>query len=142
MNIKFAFAVNQSNLFEAMHFGDADKYMLYEWINQKIIPCGELINHYKTIDEEQEHGSKTKGEAIIKMFKENGVQVLVSKQFGKNIKMVNQYFIPVVIYNDNLPDILSILVKNMKWIVDELDNNINGYKLFSINKGILKSSVK
>jgi len=56
--------------------------------------------------------------------------------------MVNQHFVPVIIYNDNLPDVLSVLAKNMNWIVDELDCSTNGYKLFSINKGILKSSVK
>ena len=31
MNIKFAFAVNQTNTFGATHFGDADKYLIFKW---------------------------------------------------------------------------------------------------------------
>ena len=29
MNIKFAFAAGNSGTFEAKHFGDADKYLIY-----------------------------------------------------------------------------------------------------------------
>jgi predicted Fe-Mo cluster-binding NifX family protein len=141
-NMRFAFAVNQSNNFELKHFGDADKYLIYEFMNGEFKLILEEINNTKSIIEEANHGSKEKGNSIIRLLRDHKVSILVSRQFGKNIKMVNQYFIPIVIYNDNLLDVLSVLTKNMKWIVDELNNNKNGYKLFSINKGILKSNIK
>lgn len=36
MNLKFAFAVNKANRFEKKHFGDADKYLIYNQIYNKI----------------------------------------------------------------------------------------------------------
>lgn len=141
-NIRFAFAVNHDDSFELKHFGDADKYLIYEFVDGDFKLILKELNSLKSIDDDSNHGSTEKGNSIIQLLKKNKVSVLVSRQFGRNIKMVNQYFVPVVIYNDSLPVVLSILVKKMKWINDELDNNVNGYKLFSISKGILKSSIK
>ncbi|MFA9392904.1 MAG: NifB/NifX family molybdenum-iron cluster-binding protein [Prolixibacteraceae bacterium] len=142
MHIKFAFAVNQSDIFEARHFGDAEKYMLYEWNNHELLLCGELINRFKNTDEEQEHGSEKKGEAIIEMLRENEVQVLVSKQFGKNIKMVNQFFIPVIINEDSPAQALLKLKNNIKWIEDDLSNSSRNFKLFTLINGTLKTIIK
>lgn len=141
-NIRFAFAVNDTNNFELKHFGDATKYLIYEFINGNFKLILEEINTLKSVDEESNHGSTKKGNSIINLLKKNNVKILVSRRFGQNIKMVNQHFIPVIIYNNNLPDVLSVLVKNIKWIIDELNNEVNSYKLFSIDKGILKSSIK
>ena len=41
-----------------------------------------------------------------------------------------------------VPNHLDVLVKNLHWIKDELDNNTNGFKLFIIKSGILKIPVK
>jgi hypothetical protein len=35
--IRFAFAVNLADVFEPKHFGDADKYLIYEWVNNEFI---------------------------------------------------------------------------------------------------------
>ena len=140
--IRFAFAVSHSNILESKHFGDADKYLIYEFINSDFKLILEQINEFKSLDDETNHGSSEKGNSIIRLLKNNGVSVLVSRQFGKNIKMVNQHFVPVVIYSEKLLDVLPVLSKNMKWIADELDHNTNGYKLFTINKGVLKGTIE
>ena len=142
MNLKFAFAVNKENKFNNRHFGDADKYFIYGQVDHELVLIGEEINNFKLLDEEHEHGSKRKGNAIIKLLKEKEVNVLVSMQFGKNIKIVNEYFIPVIIHSENPEDAVDILNKHLHWIKDEWDNNSSDYKLFTIKSGILKSSIK
>ena len=141
MNLKFAFAVNKANQFEKKHFGDADKYLIYEQVDDEMVLIGEEINNFKLLDEEHEHGSKRKGDAIIKLLKGKEVNVLVSMQFGKNIKMVNEYFIPVIIYSEKPESTVNILNKHLHWIKDEWDKNSSDYKLFKIKSGILKSSI-
>ena len=119
MNLKFALAVNNNNQFEKKHFGDADKYLIYQQEDDKLVSFFEEINHFKTLDEKVEHGSKRKGNAIIEFLKERGVNVLVSRQFGKNIKLVNEHFIPVIISSEQPDEVISILTKHIYWIMDE-----------------------
>ena len=142
MNLCFAFAVSENNQFEKKHFGDADKYLIYKQDDDGIKLFSEEMNIFKSLDEEVEHGSKKKGEAIIQFLKEKNVNVLVSRQFGKNINRVNSHFIPVKISVDRPDEILEVLVKDLHWIKDELDSNANEFRLFIIKSGILKMPVK
>ncbi len=142
MNLRFAFAVNDDNQFEKKHFGDADKYLIYEYRQDATGFLGEEFNRFKDMDEVHEHGSKRKGKAIIEFLKSKQVNVLVSRQFGKNMKMVNQHFIPVIITTENPDEVLKILKHHVRCIEDEWGKNISNFKLFSIKSGILKSSIK
>ncbi len=141
MNLYFAFAVNENNQFEKKHFGNADKYLIYKQDGDGIKLFSEEINKFKSLDEQVKHGSKKKGEAIIQFLKGKNVNVVISKQFGKNINIVNNHFIPVKISVDQPDEILNILVKHLHWIKDEWDNNSSDYNLFTIKSGILKSSI-
>jgi len=140
--IIFAFAVSNTNQFEAKHFGDVDKYLIYEYSNESFSLLSHQINKFKSLDEEHIHGSKEKGDSIVKLLKDNNVQVLVSLQFGRNIKLINKHFIPVALHNHNSENTFQILLKNMKWIIDELEINPPEFRLFSINTGVLKNRIK
>ena len=142
MKLRFAFAVNHNDQFEKKHFGDADKYFIYELQDGILEYVSEEINLFKTVDEEAEHGSKKKGKAIIGLLKDKGVNVLVSMQFGINIKLVNEYFIPVKISLTHPKEVIVVLDKHLHWIADEWEHNSSNYKLFTIKSGILKSSIK
>lgn len=142
MELRFAFAVNQANQFEKKHFGDAYKYLVYTIVAGKMILLSEEINEFRSIDEEIEHGSKRKGNSIIKFLKEKKVNVLVSTRFGKNIKLVNEYFIPVKVPLKDLQEIIPILNKYLHWIEDEWINNTSDFNLFTISSGIMKTGVK
>ena len=37
MNLRFAFAVNNDNLFQKKHFGDADKYLIYRYNSSEML---------------------------------------------------------------------------------------------------------
>lgn len=142
MKIQFAFALNNEGVFENNHFGDAEKYALYSHHSHELKLNTTFPNPFKSIVGRPEHSSREKGTAIISFLKDKGIKVLVSKKFGKNIGLANQYFIPVII-NDDLPEkVIDILNKNMNWLKDELKNRKSNYMLFKINKGILKSEIK
>ena len=142
MKLKFAFGVNSNNQFVKNHFGDTDKFLIYEANLGNLEFHSEEKNNFKHMDETREHGSKKKGLAIIEFLKNKGVNVLVSMQFGKNIKIINEYFIPVIIYSNQPEQVISTLNHHMHWISDELDNASSNFKLFTIKSGILKSVVK
>ena len=142
MNLCFAFAVNEANQFEKKHFGDADKYVIYKQDGDEIKLFSEEINKFISFDEEVEHGSKKKGKAIIQFLKKRDVNVLVSRQFGRNINIVNNHFIPIKISVEQPSEVLKILGKHLHWITDELNNKSDGFKLFIIKSGILKMPVK
>lgn len=142
MIITFALALNNEGVFEKKHFGETDKFAIYTYKNQELLFNQEFPNTFKLLDKTQEHGSKKKGNAIISFLKEKGVSVLVSKQFGRNINLVNQYFVPVIITEDQPEQVLAILQKHMNWFKDELTNRSKNYMLFLIKNGILKMHVK
>ena len=142
MDLRFAFAVNNDNQFEKKHFGDADKYLIYQVESDKIVPSSEEFNRFKLPDEVVEHGSRKKGKAIIEFLKKKNVNVLVSRQFGKNIKMINEHFIPVVISFEKPDEGIQILTRHLHWIQDELEHKKSNFKLFTIKAGILKSSIR
>jgi predicted Fe-Mo cluster-binding NifX family protein len=140
--VRLAMAVNHSGHFESRHFGDADKYLMYEWTDGRFVFLQEKSNKFKNFDEEQAHGSKKKGVAIIDFLQSLNINVLVSKQFGKNVQLVNCHFIPVIVPEDTPEQVLEILTKHMKWIEDELKNKTDGFNLFTISKGILKTRIQ
>jgi len=142
MNLQFAFAVNSENQFEKKHFGDADKFLIYKLESNKILLSAEEPNHFKLLDEDVEHGSMRKGKAIIGFLKEKGVNVLVSRQFGKNIKLINEHFIPIIISSEKPDEVIQILTRHLHWIQDEREHKNSNFKLFTIKSGILKSSIE
>ena len=142
MKIKFAFAVNGNNQFAKNHFGDTEKFLIYEVDSENLQFISEEVNVFRDMDETKEHGSREKGLAIVDFLKDMGVNVLVSMQFGKNIKIINEHFIPVIIYSDKPEQVIDTLNHHMHWISDELENASSDFKLFTIKSGILKSVVK
>lgn len=142
MNIKFAFAVNNNGLFQKKHFGDAEKYFIYQLKKNEISFEKEILNSFKNVDEDGKHGSKKKGQAIIGLLKEKNVNVLVSPQFGKNIKLINAHFIPILVFEEKPDSIIGILLKHIKHINEELANKSGEYMLFTIKNGAMKPAGK
>ena len=141
MKITFALALNKENNFEKKYFGKADKFTIYRFTENKLSFVNEFPNIFQSMDEGQSHGSKKKGNAIKSFLKEREVSVLVSKQFGQNMKMVNQYFIPVIIDEEKPEKVLEILTEHMDWFTDELFNRNENHMLFQIKNGIVKMPV-
>lgn len=141
MKLRFAFSVNNEDHFEKKHFGDADRFLIYETDGDDIILVDEVENRIKLYYGENQHGLHEKGKSIILLLNEHKVDVLVSQQFGKNITLVNKYFIPVIITKETTDEVISVLRHHIKWLEDEMANHKGNHRLFHIDKGILKLSI-
>jgi len=142
MNLRFAFAVDMNGNFMNQHFGDADKYLIYDENDGNLVLVSEEINSHKEEDESHKHGLKKKGNALSSMFVNMGVNVLVAKQFGRNIAIVSKHFIPVLISSDQPHEASITLGKHLHWLREEWEKEIDQFNLFTMKSGILKSSVK
>lgn len=141
-SIRFAFAVNQLNAFEPQNFGNADKFLIYEWVNNDFLFLKEEANRFKDLDDDHVNGSGRKGKAILAFLKNLDINVLVSIKFGKNIQMVNTSFIPVIVSSETPEEVKLAVKKHIRWIEDELINRPEEFKLFTIKNGILKTAIK
>lgn len=143
MDLKFAFAVNSAGIFEEKHFGDADQFFIYKLDdNNQLVFDKTIKNEFKNADKGDAHGSMKKASDIINLLKENKVAVMVSTQFGKNIKRINEHFIPIIIYSESIDDTIKAINKHIHWIKEEWEGSLYDYKLFTIKSGILKSVIK
>lgn len=141
-SIRFACAVNHKGLFEAKHFGNADKYLIYEWNNNDLNFIREITSNFNSFDDIKLNGLSTKNMACINLLEQAEVKILVSRQFGQNLQMINKIFIPVVVNSETPEEVVSILKKHIRWIEDELNGKKEEFKLFTINKGILKTKIR
>lgn len=132
-----ALAVNEKNAFEPTHFGQAKKYLIYEWVDNQFVLIRNTENPY--FENPTNHINIERGKELIEFLQENNVNILVSKKFGQNIKLANPYFVPVLTNANTADDLLPSLQKQMRWIVEELQTNEGHYKLFNLSKGVLKT---
>lgn len=142
MNVRFAFALNNKNQFDGHFFGNADKFVIYQLISGKLELVFEIENEFKDEIVDDLKINEQKAENIAKKLMAYDIKVVVSKRFGQNIKLVNEFFIPVKIFSKHPDDAIKIINNHLHWIQDELNNFSSGYKLFTIKSGILKTSIE
>ena len=141
-SINISFAVNTNGRFEEKHFSNADKYLIYEWTDNNLTYISEVTNSFKITDGDHLAVSEMNCGSIIDLLKNSDVKVLVSRQFGEKIQLVNHLFIPVIVNSETPDEVVEILKKHIRWIEDELGRNTEEYKLFTIKKGILKTDIR
>jgi len=141
MHIRFAFAVNKLNEFESQDFCKADRFLIYEWVNNEFVFLKDEANRFKNPDNDRANGSDGKVKAIIGFLKSLDINVLVSIRFGKNIQLVNSTFIPVIVSSETPEQVKQAVKKHFKWIEDELKNRPREFKMFTIKNGIMKTAI-
>jgi predicted Fe-Mo cluster-binding NifX family protein len=139
--MKCAFAVTNENIFSEQHFGEAEYFLIYEWKNDTFRFSEKLINPHRQLKENFNREASEKGKAIINLLRKKDVNILVSKQFGPNLSVVNQHFVPVIISDNQPHKVIAVLEKHMSWIEDEFYNKNGDYMLFRIKYGVLKSQI-
>jgi len=125
-----ACATNNGQTFVDSHFGDAEKYDLYEMTKEGVSFLNSVKNH--TEEEEGAHADPKKAKGIAALLKQHDVQIGVSRFFGPNIKRVAKHFLPIIIPEKNLKDGLSLILNQYDVIIDVLNKETSGY--FTINK--------
>ena len=127
--IHIAFALSKKGTHESKHFGEADKFAIFLWQNNELVFRSEIQNPLKNFDEAQPHGDQKKGQGIIELLKAQKVNVVVSKQFGKNIRMINQHFLPVIAHGDTPSEVFPTLQEHAEWLTSELRKSPSQYDL-------------
>jgi predicted Fe-Mo cluster-binding NifX family protein len=137
-SLRFAFAVSQGHAFEKKHFGEAEQFLIYEYRDDELSLIDEYRNPFIDSGEAFEHGSLRKGRALTGFLKELGIDVLVARQFGRNLHMVRESFIPVIISATCIGEVTEVLLKHIFWLKEEKRKTVGPYGLYRIDLGILK----
>ena len=101
------------------HFGDAPKYKIYKITDISHHLIEEIGNETKDIDEEEKHGAEKKAKAITQLLKKKGVQILIAKRFGPNIKHVKLHFVPIKVNCCTADEAVELARLNFERIMHE-----------------------
>ena len=137
-SLRFAFAVSQGHTFEKKYFGEGEQFLIYEYREGELMLVDEYRNPFLQAGEEYPNGSPRKGDAIIGFLRELGIDVLVARQFGRNLHRVRAFFIPVIISTTCIGEVTEVLLKHISWLQEEKERTAGQYGLYHIDLGILK----
>lgn len=130
-----AFGTDDGVHFTNRHFGDSNRFDIYELSNNEFKFIKQVDNNSI---EETTHADPKKAKSIAKLLEEQRVTVVFSKQFGPNIKRIKNNFVCIKVENDDLESIKTLAIENINTI-DEMWNYDNrGFitqtkNLFKIN---------
>lgn len=112
-----ALATDDGQTFVDRHFGDAQRYLIYE-----ITPSA--AKHLTTLDnsvegEEEGHSDHKKARNIGELLNKERVQVLISKKFGANINRMKKNYVCVLMNDNQITDSVKAIQQNYDAIVEE-----------------------
>lgn len=114
MKLTVALATNDGQNFINKHFGEANKYQIYEFNNDNYKYIKSIQNNSIT---EEKHADPKKAKSIVQILKKEGVQVICNLAFGANIKRVKKKFVPVITSKSELEQGLKELLENYDQIL-------------------------
>ncbi len=110
-----ACATNDKIHYTSDHFGDAHYFVLYE-VNRESLRKLETIDN-TTPDDYEVHDHKALD--ILKLFKDKGVEAIMNRAFGRNIRIMVRYTIPILTKALSLDESLLILQDNLDVLIQE-----------------------
>ncbi|MCB0568567.1 MAG: hypothetical protein KDC66_02335 [Phaeodactylibacter sp.] len=155
--MKFAFAVSAENTFENQHFGDADKFLLFEWADGAFTLLGEepnpfkgqhghhggQVHHHPNGQHGHGHGQHKKAALVTAFFQERGVQALVSRQFGHNIREVCRSFVPILVSESAVDAVCQRLEEHIEGIAAEAGRDTEKHLVLRALEGeLIRIAVK
>ncbi|MDC7238666.1 MAG: NifB/NifX family molybdenum-iron cluster-binding protein [Sphaerochaetaceae bacterium] len=120
-----AFGSNDGIRFTDRHFGDSNKFYIYEINEHKVNFIKQIVNNS---EEEKIHADPKKAGSIAKILKNEKVNVVVSKHFGANILKIKKNFVCILANCDNIDTTIENIKSNNKFINNiYLDGEDRGY---------------
>jgi len=117
MELLIGFGTDNGKDLNNDHFGMAKYYHVYVFSDEK----QEFIEQRKNVqfkaDKSIKHGDPDKAKATSSVLK--GVDVLVGRKFGPNLKRLVRKFVCVVVRTNTISDAIKIIGDNMDRIVEE-----------------------
>ena len=133
MEMMAAFSTDNGKTFIDKHSGDARFFDIYKISETETTFLKRLEN---TTPEEKRHANPEKAKGIGRMLKKEGVQILVSKVFGPNIKRIKKQFVCIMMNDTNISDSLKVLQQKLPEIQTEWETgeerNILNFKTKSL----------
>jgi len=115
--IIIACATDNEEHFPDKHSGEATFFMIYKIDGIK----AEFITRVEnTSPEERMHGDPQKAKGVVGLLMEKDVDVIVSKQYGKNLTRIKNKVVPVIIKTDKIEDGIGLCNKNIDRLRNEL----------------------
>jgi len=111
-----AIATDDEKHFIQRHFGDAKSYLIYQLDESGWVFLKKLANKS---EEERMHADPVKAGSITGILKEEGVQVLVSRAFGPNIKRMIKKFACVLVSEESIETGLDSMERNYSAILEK-----------------------
>ena len=111
-----AIATDDEKHFITRHFGDAENYLIYSLDSSGWLFLKKVENQS---EEEKMHADPAKAGSITGILKKEGVQVLVSRAFGPNIKRMIKKFACVLVSDDLIELGLDKLKLNYSAILEK-----------------------
>lgn len=130
-----AFGTDDGVHFTNRHFGDSNRFDIYELSDNEIKFIKQIDNNSI---EETTHADPKKAKSIAKLLEEQRVTVVFSKQFGPNIKRIKNNFVCIKVENDDLESIKTLAIENINTIDKMWNDDNRGFitqtkNLFKIN---------
>jgi predicted Fe-Mo cluster-binding NifX family protein len=116
MEFIVAFSTNDGKTYIDKHSGDARFFDVYKISETETAFLKRIEN---TSPEEKKHADPEKAKGIGRLLKKEGVQVLVSKIFGPNIKRMKKQFVCIMMNDDTLTESLKKLQERLPEIQAE-----------------------
>ncbi len=111
-----AFSTDNGNHFTDRHSGDAKYFDIYQ-INPSAISFVKRIEN--NTGKEERHADPAKAKGISGLLKKEGVQVMISKRFGPNIKRIKSKFVCVMMNDPEIKSSLKTLQQKLETIKTE-----------------------
>lgn len=119
-SILVAFAAqNDEQTLTTTHFGSTDLFILYQY---------DCLGHQRmrviknTTQEERYHNDPEKAASVKTLLREHGINVVVAKRFGPNIKRIQKFFVPVIIKSESVDEAIEKLQNNWQAIYKQSTN--------------------
>ena len=117
MELLIAFATDDGETFHDGHFGMAEYFQVYRFLDDDV----ELVEQRENVkfqgDESIKHGDPAKARATSSVLE--GVDVLVSRKFGPNITRLLERFVCVIARTDSIQDAVAMVRGRLDEVIEE-----------------------
>ncbi|MHA1912678.1 MAG: NifB/NifX family molybdenum-iron cluster-binding protein [Candidatus Kariarchaeaceae archaeon] len=122
MDFKLAIATSDEKELITDHFGEAEKYMIYELKDDKFIYLKTIKNESIEEEHDDDHGDPEKAKSVNQLLSPHGIKIVSSIYFGPNIKRMKKNFLPVKVRKiTTIDQALDLLSQNLEVIKSEFN---------------------
>ena len=118
MTMIIACATDDGKNFISRHFGDAERYLIYELRDGQFVLTGTIMN---TTSEEEQHADPKKAKGVLGILAEKNVNVGLTKVFGPNIKRIKKHLVPVLISVDSIEEGLAKVLEAHEKVIEAIN---------------------